>query len=64
MCACVCERMHEGELRGQRRISALAGDVNAFVVSSLSPAAKPLHHHGQECLRLRVDVVAADGEFS
>ncbi|KAM8884644.1 ephrin-A1a isoform 2-T2 [Synchiropus picturatus] len=22
---------------------------------------KPLHHHGQECLRLRVDVVAADG---
>ena len=56
--------MHEGELRGQRRISALAGDVNAFVVSSLSPAAKPLHHHGQECLRLRVDVVAADGEFS
>lgn len=26
------------------------------------PEAKPLHHHGQECLRLRVDVVAADGE--
>uniref|UniRef100_A0A8C5DFJ7 Ephrin-A1 n=1 Tax=Gouania willdenowi TaxID=441366 RepID=A0A8C5DFJ7_GOUWI len=23
---------------------------------------KPLHHHGQECLRLRVDVVAIDGE--
>uniref|UniRef100_A0A3B3ZA29 Ephrin RBD domain-containing protein n=1 Tax=Periophthalmus magnuspinnatus TaxID=409849 RepID=A0A3B3ZA29_9GOBI len=23
---------------------------------------KPLHHHGQDCLRLRVDVVAADGE--
>ncbi|XP_072304106.1 ephrin-A1-like isoform X1 [Eucyclogobius newberryi] len=22
---------------------------------------KPLHHHGQDCLRLRVDVVAADG---
>ncbi|KAG7259764.1 hypothetical protein CRUP_011863 [Coryphaenoides rupestris] len=22
---------------------------------------KPLHHHGQECLRLRVDVIAADG---
>ncbi|XP_020355345.1 ephrin-A1 [Oncorhynchus kisutch] len=22
---------------------------------------KPLHHHGQECLRLRVDVVATDG---
>ncbi|XP_016407101.1 ephrin-A1-like [Sinocyclocheilus rhinocerous] len=22
---------------------------------------KPLHHHGQECLRLRVDVVANDG---
>ncbi|XP_030644990.1 ephrin-A1a [Chanos chanos] len=22
---------------------------------------KPLHHHGRECLRLRVDVVAADG---
>ncbi|KAM6959150.1 ephrin-A1a [Aplochiton taeniatus] len=22
---------------------------------------KPLHHHGQECLRLRVDVVAVDG---
>ncbi|XP_051926192.1 ephrin-A1a [Hippocampus zosterae] len=22
---------------------------------------KPLHHHGEECLRLRVDVVAADG---
>ncbi|XP_052440774.1 ephrin-A1 [Carassius gibelio] len=22
---------------------------------------KPLHHHGQECLRLRVDVVASDG---
>ncbi|XP_075995710.1 ephrin-A1a [Genypterus blacodes] len=22
---------------------------------------KPLHHHGQECMRLRVDVVAADG---
>ncbi|CAB1441423.1 unnamed protein product [Pleuronectes platessa] len=22
---------------------------------------KPLHHHGQECLRLRVDVIAVDG---
>ncbi|KAG5264393.1 hypothetical protein AALO_G00253300 [Alosa alosa] len=22
---------------------------------------KPLHHHGEECLRLRVDVVASDG---
>ncbi|XP_028819825.1 ephrin-A1a [Denticeps clupeoides] len=22
---------------------------------------KPLHHHGKECLRLRVDVIAADG---
>lgn len=26
-------------------------------------AAKPLHHHGQDCLRLRVDVVANDGEY-
>ncbi|MEQ2273398.1 hypothetical protein XENORESO_003508, partial [Xenotaenia resolanae] len=22
---------------------------------------KPLHHHGKECLKLRVDVIAADG---
>lgn len=34
------------------------------VVSFLLPAAKPLHHHGKECLRLKVDVVAADGEFN
>uniref|UniRef100_A0A3B3X4T8 Ephrin-A1 n=1 Tax=Poecilia mexicana TaxID=48701 RepID=A0A3B3X4T8_9TELE len=25
---------------------------------------KPLHHHGKECLKLRVDVIAADGEFT
>uniref|UniRef100_A0A3P8V8C4 Ephrin-A1 n=1 Tax=Cynoglossus semilaevis TaxID=244447 RepID=A0A3P8V8C4_CYNSE len=24
---------------------------------------KPLHHHGKECLKLRVDVVAADASF-
>lgn len=41
----------------------ISKDVNSCV-SSFFPAAKPLHHHGQECLRLRVDVVAADGEFN
>lgn len=47
---------------GQRRISVKM--LTAYVVSSLFPAAKPLHHHGKECLRLRVDVVAVDGEFN
>lgn len=54
--------MHEGELRGQR-ISALVRMLTSVFIS-LFPAAKPLHHHGEECLRLRVDVVAADGEFN
>lgn len=44
----------------------ISENVNTYVLFLfffLFPAAKPLHHHGQECLRLRVDVVAADGEF-
>lgn len=46
----------------------ISPDVNTYVFFvffslSLNPAAKPLHHHGQECLRLKVDVIAADGEF-
>lgn len=40
----------------------ISEDVNDCVYSF--SAAKPLHHHGQECLRLRVDVVAADGELN
>lgn len=35
--------------------------LHSFFLSCLQTA-KPLHHHGQECLKLRVNVIANDGE--
>lgn len=64
VCACLHACEHEGGLKG--RISALVWmlmPVSLFPLLAFS-AAKPLHHHGKECLKLRVDVIAADGEFT
>lgn len=58
VCACALRW-----IKGPREDKCISKDVNACFVSFFFPAAKPLHHHGQECLRLKVDVIAADGKF-